>query len=172
MARCGAKTRSGAPCQSPAMPNGRCRLHGGLSTGPGKGNQNARKHGIYSQVLTAEEEELWDQVELGKVDDELRLCRLRLMRAIRAESEAKNLPELEERAEKPGKPAKGKRKAPVELERKFKRRDYAGLIDRLMGRIESLERTRLDLLKGGAGSGSSSTSKEELLREIAERLPD
>jgi hypothetical protein len=33
-ARCGAKTRGGTVCQCPAMPNGRCRLHGGLSTGP------------------------------------------------------------------------------------------------------------------------------------------
>jgi len=33
-ARCGAKTRRGTTCQCPAMANGRCRLHGGLSTGP------------------------------------------------------------------------------------------------------------------------------------------
>ncbi|WP_305798588.1 HGGxSTG domain-containing protein [Tropicimonas sp. IMCC6043] len=26
--RCGAKTRSGSPCRSPAMANGRCRMHG------------------------------------------------------------------------------------------------------------------------------------------------
>jgi hypothetical protein len=32
--RCGARTRRGALCQCPAMPNGRCRIHGGLSTGP------------------------------------------------------------------------------------------------------------------------------------------
>jgi hypothetical protein len=32
--RCGAHTRAGTPCRSPAMENGRCRLHGGLSTGP------------------------------------------------------------------------------------------------------------------------------------------
>src|SRR5215813_3224426 len=32
--RCGARTRAGCPCRQPAMPNGRCRLHGGLSTGP------------------------------------------------------------------------------------------------------------------------------------------
>lgn len=32
--RCGAKTRKGTPCQAPAMHNGRCRMHGGLSTGP------------------------------------------------------------------------------------------------------------------------------------------
>jgi hypothetical protein len=32
--RCGARTRAGCPCRQPAMKNGRCRLHGGLSTGP------------------------------------------------------------------------------------------------------------------------------------------
>jgi len=31
---CGAKTRKGAPCQAKALLNGRCRNHGGLSTGP------------------------------------------------------------------------------------------------------------------------------------------
>jgi hypothetical protein len=29
--RCGARTRSGSRCRSPAMPNGRCRMHGGPS---------------------------------------------------------------------------------------------------------------------------------------------
>ena len=40
--RCGARTRGGTPCQAPPVwddarnqpVNGRCRLHGGLSTGP------------------------------------------------------------------------------------------------------------------------------------------
>ena len=39
---CGARTRKGDPCQAPSLwedvveraRNGRCRLHGGLSTGP------------------------------------------------------------------------------------------------------------------------------------------
>lgn len=32
---CGAHARStGKPCKAPAGPNGRCKLHGGLSTGP------------------------------------------------------------------------------------------------------------------------------------------
>jgi hypothetical protein len=31
--KCGAKTRKSLPCQSPAMKNGRCRMHGGKSTG-------------------------------------------------------------------------------------------------------------------------------------------
>lgn len=32
--RCGARTRAGSACQAPAMKNGRCRMHGGKSTGP------------------------------------------------------------------------------------------------------------------------------------------
>jgi hypothetical protein len=31
---CGARTRAGGLCRQPAMPNGRCRMHGGGSTGP------------------------------------------------------------------------------------------------------------------------------------------
>ncbi len=32
--RCGARTRKGCACRAPAMANGRCRMHGGRSTGP------------------------------------------------------------------------------------------------------------------------------------------
>jgi hypothetical protein len=46
--RCGARTRKGSQCKSPAMPNGRCRMHGGKSPGAPKGNRNAWKHGHYS----------------------------------------------------------------------------------------------------------------------------
>lgn len=31
---CGARTRGGGPCRSLALPNGRCKWHGGRSTGP------------------------------------------------------------------------------------------------------------------------------------------
>jgi len=52
--RCGAKTRKGTPCRAPAMANGRCRMHGGKSTGPRtkEGLERSRKanwkHGYYS----------------------------------------------------------------------------------------------------------------------------
>lgn len=32
--RCEAKTHKGTPCQCKALQNGRCKFHGGLSTGP------------------------------------------------------------------------------------------------------------------------------------------
>jgi uncharacterized protein YjcR len=49
--RCGAKTRSGHPCRAPAANGkGRCRMHGGAQgSGAPLGNQNALKHGLYSQ---------------------------------------------------------------------------------------------------------------------------
>jgi len=53
-ARCGAKTRAGTPCKSPAMANGRCRMHGGKSTGAPRGNQNALKHGFYTKQAIAD----------------------------------------------------------------------------------------------------------------------
>jgi hypothetical protein len=47
--RCGARTRSGTPCRSPAMSNGRCRMHGGASPGAPKGERNGMwKHGLRS----------------------------------------------------------------------------------------------------------------------------
>jgi hypothetical protein len=53
--RCGAKTRSGAPCQSPAVRGKRrCRMHGGNSPGAPKGNRNAMKHGRYCESAMAE----------------------------------------------------------------------------------------------------------------------
>jgi hypothetical protein len=49
--RCLARTRRGTDCQCPAMPNGRCRLHGGKSPGPPLGNRNAYKHGLRSAEM-------------------------------------------------------------------------------------------------------------------------
>ena len=48
--RCGAQTRSGSPCQSPAVKGKqRCRMHGGASgSGARAGNTNALKHGRYT----------------------------------------------------------------------------------------------------------------------------
>jgi hypothetical protein len=36
------------------MANGRCYVHGGMSPGAKKGNQNARKHGFYSAEAIAD----------------------------------------------------------------------------------------------------------------------
>jgi uncharacterized protein YjcR len=48
--RCGAKTRRGTSCQSPAvLGKQRCRMHGGAKgSGAPIGNQNSLKHGLYA----------------------------------------------------------------------------------------------------------------------------
>src|SRR5690625_4798369 len=52
--KCGAKTRAGKPCKAYAMPNGKCRMHGGKSTGAPKRNQNSKKHGFFSKHIPKE----------------------------------------------------------------------------------------------------------------------
>ncbi len=75
--RCGAKTRAGKPCKNGAMENGRCRMHGGKSTGAPKRNQNSKKHGFFSKFIPDETLEImgslgefsaadliWDQITI------------------------------------------------------------------------------------------------------------
>jgi hypothetical protein len=58
-AQCGARNRSGGICCAPPLPNGRCRDHGGLSTGPRTAEGLARmrqaktRHGLYAQETMA-----------------------------------------------------------------------------------------------------------------------
>jgi hypothetical protein len=55
--RCGARTRQHTLCREPAMRNGRCRMHGGMSTGPRTpaGLEHSRqarwKHGARSREI-------------------------------------------------------------------------------------------------------------------------
>lgn len=142
MALCGASKRgNGEPCKRHAVPgSSRCKLHGGKSTGPKDparpvGNSRAAKPGsIYSQFLTDEENDLLASIELGRVDDELRLTRIRLMRALSRENEFGNELEIDSEKIEDGEKATTS-----------KVRDYSGLIDRLTARVESLERTKEDL---------------------------
>jgi uncharacterized protein YjcR len=48
--RCGAKTRCGGACRSPAVRGKkRCRMHGGArGSGAPTANQNARNHGLFT----------------------------------------------------------------------------------------------------------------------------
>jgi hypothetical protein len=147
MARCGAKTRSGTPCQSQAMENGRCRMHGGTSTGAPIGNKNAAKHGIYSTALLPGEDECAGDLRnsIGAVEDELFITRLRLRRALKAEADAiqsNNFLVIDSEVQRDG---DGKAYAAAETH--LKRVDYTAIIDRLTARIESLEKTRAELQK-------------------------
>ena len=91
--KCGAKTRAGTPCKQPAgwgtdhPGQGRCKLHGGASSGPGKGNKNAVKHGVYEQVirehLDEEQRETFDKVsDEDDLRNELKILRFKLLRLL------------------------------------------------------------------------------------------
>jgi hypothetical protein len=64
--RCGAKTRSGGACRSPAVSGRkRCRMHGGAEgSGAPRVNQNARKHGRFTGDAIAERRQI--QALLGE----------------------------------------------------------------------------------------------------------
>ncbi len=70
--RCGARTRRGVPCRAPAMANGRCRMHGGKSTGPrteaglARSREARYKHGRYS----AEAKALWREAKMLMAEGE------------------------------------------------------------------------------------------------------
>lgn len=158
MAFCGAKTRSGHTCKNSAMANGRCRLHGGKSTGPknNHGNQNAKKHGIYSKFITDDEWQAVEKSELDTLDDELRLCKVRLLRALQAENKQGNLGdealELIRKTVEPPiiggvpiMPDDDDDMAEI-VKKSFEKRDYNSIIDRLIGRIQSLTVTRQDIV--------------------------
>ncbi|TWR85092.1 hypothetical protein FJD38_22685 [Pseudomonas saxonica] len=149
MALCGASKRgNGEPCKRHAIPgSSRCKLHGGKSSGPKeqRGNKNAAKPGsIYSQFLTDDENDLLASIQLGRVDDELRLTRIRLMRALARENEFGNTLEVDSEKEEPIQ-INGKETALTSITTTSKVRDYSALIDRLTARVESLERTNEDL---------------------------
>jgi hypothetical protein len=58
--RCGARTRDDGACRAPAVHGkARCRMHGGARrSGAPKGNQNARKHGLFTCAARAEQDQL------------------------------------------------------------------------------------------------------------------
>jgi hypothetical protein len=70
--KCGARTRRGSSCRRPAMRNGRCRLHGGLSTGPKtqEGRNRIRlallKHGRYTREARQERLECRELVRISR----------------------------------------------------------------------------------------------------------
>jgi hypothetical protein len=138
-------------------------MHGGKSPGAGKGNKNRTLHGIYSRFYSDEESAALDEVKLGEVDAELKLCRVRLLRAMEAEQRSKEQPELVETVVR-----KGAGDGPSG-EKRYRRTDYGHIIDRLMGRIESLERTRKELMKDAGDDEPQESVSVTIERKSARR---
>jgi hypothetical protein len=67
-ARCGAQTRSGTPCRSPAVADKkRCRMHGGAAgSGAPKHNQNALKHGLFTRQARKEHKQMQELLRASR----------------------------------------------------------------------------------------------------------
>lgn len=160
MAKCGARTRSGQPCKNYAMANGRCRMHGGKNTGAPEGNQNARTHGIYSDAITDDEKGLWGQVEIGSLDNAIRIAHLQLRRALAAQmkAEAEDGLDLDATTHDEGRGT---------LTTNRRRRPYEDIINRLLGRIGDLESKRAEIMS----KLEQDDSLADVLSDLIDRLP-
>jgi hypothetical protein len=67
--RCGARTRSGTSCQCLPMPNGKCRIHGGLSPGAPRGKANGSYHDGYWTQEAVEERKFIRSLVKGTLVD-------------------------------------------------------------------------------------------------------
>lgn len=155
---CGAISRmTKKPCQSTGLyPNGRCYWHGGRNRGAPKGNIHREEVGIYSQYFTDEENDFLKQTELGKLDGELEVLRVRLRRLVIAARDIDSgkltlelggiaVEQVEENSSGTGGGDAGEfTKNLIKTVRRLP--DVDSLIDRYTGRIANLERTRAELL--------------------------
>jgi hypothetical protein len=172
---CGAKNRQGNPCgKSPLRGKNRCALHGGKTPTGTKGN---RKHGIYSDAMTADELEIWPEIisRLGTVDEEIHVIRLQLRRALicqqkvqEAPADLKNLAGVE--ITEIRRSNRGDDGPIVDVI--SKRADYHAIIDRLSGRLANLERTRAELLAAARDTGENTTDKARDFTETLKAMRD
>ena len=151
---CGAKNRQGQPCQKrPLKGKSRCKNHGGAT--PTARHTGNKKHGLYSAHLTPEEQAQWGGIQLGAVDDELRLLRIYLNRCVALDAEISKDPnstsnsvsmELTE-------VRRSKRPDGDTLDVTSRRPDVMGRMNWIVGRIALLEKTRAELVAAAKESG-------------------
>jgi len=146
------------------MKNGRCRLHGGKSTGPkDKPAKPGKKHGIYDETLTAEERAIAAEMILGNVDEELKIARIRLRRALIAQEKWAKAPldeqglplieivtEVNEKAGEVGAPTVQY----LSTKKLQKLPDFHDIVSRLLTHINNLEKTRKELIGEGAADSA------------------
>jgi hypothetical protein len=156
---CGARNRQGKECQKPPLKGkDRCMLHGGKtpkSQNAGKTNGNHR-HSLYSKYLTEDEQAQWSGIQLGVVDEELRMLRIYLARCVALDATISKDPnsttnsasmELTEVRRSSGP------EGPISVDVISKRPDVMSRMNWLIGRIGQLEKIRAELLAAERANG-------------------
>jgi len=175
---CGAKLRNKAKyCHKPPCPGAkRCHLHGGTNPGAPKGNQNARKGGLYTSVLTEAQKEMWDDVIIGDLTDEIKVAKLQLLEAMAGKAEqeqwltvedttkAKNKIPIAEISMRSGTDGK-KKTSSVDVTRR--RTNFDRAIHNIMNRILRLENQQHILTGGDTMTGEDKVNKiREMMANI------
>ena len=89
--RCGSPLRSGGKCKTIVqVPGKRCKTHGGQYTGhpPSTKIRRASKslaRGLYADLLFPWEEDIYNACKTGTLEEELKLLRIQLRRAVLAQ---------------------------------------------------------------------------------------
>lgn len=166
---CGAKGKtSGLPCKRPPVRGKtRCKLHGGMSTGPNSGKRTLNSLGIYSNAIAPGEGEIWHDIPIDGIGDEIKVARLRVRRLFAAvtkaeEDEMSALRVHEVRTDKIGDKQTSsitKRRADLETE-----------LDRAIGRVARLVRQHSET--EGADRGGSAETKARELRDLIQQMED
>ena len=88
---CGKINKKGQPCRMPAKGNGRCPRHGGNNLTHRAGQRKRSPWnltcGIYSDFMTTDELDAYGALQIGTLEEEIRMIRLQLRRAVRAQDE-------------------------------------------------------------------------------------
>lgn len=84
---CGAYiSRSQKYCEAPPLPSGRCERHGGVNPEIPKRPRWMLSHkGLYNKFFNAEEANLFGQLKVGSLEQEIKLLRIQLIRALQAQ---------------------------------------------------------------------------------------
>lgn len=89
--RCGAKLRNGGTCKAPGIgAGGRCPRHGGANgkrslESLAKRPEKSLARGFYTDVLFPWEEDIYASCKTGTLEEELKLLRVQLLRAVKAQ---------------------------------------------------------------------------------------
>jgi hypothetical protein len=147
-------------------------MHGGSSTGAPKGNTNATKHGFYSDALQPDERALWERVEVGGLDDEIRLMRVKLHRLVRLSGSADVAELVDSALEVAKKRGEDMRGMPFDrTEIKVAAPRYAELIFQALDQIRKLELARAQLAEAARkASAEDDGGAQEPVGEIRLRI--
>lgn len=192
---CGAKNHAGKKCKrTVAKGHIRCCYH--LSKKPDEekvpaaiaaarpGNQNAKSHGIYAATYTEEELGILPELAVDSLDDEIRVAKIQLRRALIVQRDIASAPmdttnlagfilaevSQDRRTSRVDTTRDGQtetRATQHDYSKLLRRRvDTDKIIDSLLGRLAFLSRTRAELVGNLAGAQSAA----ELAREVADLL--